>query len=121
MEFQEFAIEYEPEFKPAFQSESKVTTAPWFLAGLAIGAAATYFLDPERGRYRRSIVRDKAVRLSHDLSWYSDKQGKNIANRIWGLVSQVTSLFESPSPVDNETLAQRVKSKIGRMLTHPKS
>jgi gas vesicle protein len=40
-----------------------------FLCGVALGAAAMYFLDPQGGR-RRALVRDKAY------SWANDAAGK---------------------------------------------
>ena len=34
------------------------------LGGIGIGAALMYLLDPDRGRRRRALVRDKAVHFA---------------------------------------------------------
>ena len=36
--------------------------APLILVGAAVGTAAMYLFDPDQGRRRRALIRDKAVR-----------------------------------------------------------
>jgi hypothetical protein len=60
------------------------------LAG--IGAGAMYLLDPNSGRRRRALVRDKAVHLSRKVQCAADAVGKDLANRIEGMKHEGPSL-----------------------------
>src|SRR5690349_2313175 len=56
-----------------------------FLGGLALGAAAMYFLDPEGGRRRRALVRDQAEHLMSDWPGRATSTARDVANRARGL------------------------------------
>lgn len=38
--------------------------APLLLIGAAVGGAAMYFFDPDRGRRRRALLRDQALKAA---------------------------------------------------------
>ena len=57
------------------------------LTGLGIGAALMYVLDPERGKRRRALVRDKAVSLANQTGRAVAKKSRDLSNRAKGMAS----------------------------------
>ena len=58
-----------------------------FFAGMGLGAGLMYVFDPQMGRRRRALARDKAVGLAHDARDAADAVRKDMANRARGLAS----------------------------------
>jgi uncharacterized membrane protein len=85
-----------------------------------MGAAAMYYLDPSRGRYRRALVRDRFVHTSHKAKHGLGVVGRDMRNRTVGTTATVRSLFESKT-ADDDVLADRVRAALGRVVTHPAS
>jgi hypothetical protein len=56
--------------------------------GLCLGAGLMYYLDPDRGRRRRALVRDKAVHLQHETGHAVNRKARHIGNRARGLVAE---------------------------------
>lgn len=90
----------------------------WVLIGGAgLGATVMYLLDPDRGRRRRAMLRDKAI---HGIRSTGDALGvfsRNVAHRSHGLFARSRSVFareRAPDPI----LAERVRSRIGHVLPH---
>ncbi len=77
-----------------------------------------YFFDPERGRRRRSLVRDQLIHACAVCERSADVLRRDASNRLHGMVAEVQSLARSGQPAD-EVLVQRVRSRIGRAVSHP--
>ncbi|MBI1896678.1 MAG: CBS domain-containing protein [Acidobacteria bacterium] len=88
------------------------------LGGLAVGAGLMYFLDPNRGRRRRAVVRDKAVRLYHASGDFVDKAREDMVNRASGLVAEARNIVRQEHVPDHK-LTERIRSRIGRVVSHP--
>jgi len=58
-----------------------------FLAGAGVGAGLAYVLDPQQGRRRRALGRDKAVSLAHKARDAAEVVAKDARNRARGLAS----------------------------------
>ena len=76
------------------------------LGGLGAGAAAMYFMDPERGRRRRALIRDKAVGLSNDVRQGASGKAKDLSNRAKGLMHEAKSLTSGQSSETTEQAQQ---------------
>jgi hypothetical protein len=63
----------------------------WFVLGLAAGAGAMYFLDPQGGRRRRAIARDKAMSWANDAADFADKKARHLRNQGQGLMHEARS------------------------------
>jgi len=50
------------------------------IVSLAVGAGAAYMLDPERGRHRRALARDKAVAATNRMSEALEGKKRHWAN-----------------------------------------
>ena len=59
-----------------------------FLAGIGTGAALMYFLDPDRGRGRRSYIRDQAVGLTNDATEAISNTAQDLSNRAYGVAAE---------------------------------
>lgn len=92
----------------------------WFLTGMAVGSFLTFIFDPKYGRRRRVLARDKARKLLSEGKHLSSKKARNMRNRIKGIPSKVSHSFRH-NEVDDSVLVERVRSVMGRRVTHPKS
>ncbi len=91
------------------------------MAGAGIGAGLMYYLDPDRGRRRRAIVRDKVIRLGHRVRWGLRKAVRDAGNRTVGVAAEArSSILRHGEPTD-ETLVARVRSKVGRVVGRPRA
>jgi hypothetical protein len=88
------------------------------LAGAAVGSVLTFFLDPNTGRRRRALVRDKATSARRHTIAGLDATTRDVANRARGVAAKVRRR-RSDEPVSDETLIERVRTAIGRASTHP--
>ena len=85
---------------------------------LALGAALSYFFDPENGRRRRKVAADRLAGLVR-------RHGKNAIKgtvaRTQALKQKATHRTEKPKPQpDDVTLARKVESEIFRDADVPK-
>jgi hypothetical protein len=90
------------------------------LRGAALGAGAMYFLDPIQGRRRRSLVRDQFTGLTHRIGNFIDKAVRDAEHRIVGTVSEFRGSL-SHEQISDDVLVERVRSKIGRCVSHPRA
>lgn len=75
----------------------KMTRSSWLLLGGAtLGAGLMYILDPEGGRRRRALARDKAVHLSKTGGQALGKTSRDLLNRGKGVAARtLPSRFRS--------------------------
>jgi hypothetical protein len=80
------------------------------LTAAAVTAAAMYWFDPDSGRLRRSLIRN---RFSSAFSGFG-----NVSNRMQGLADRARSTFRSGA-ADDDRLVERVRSAVGHAVSHP--
>lgn len=86
--------------------------------GIGLGAGAMYLLDPAMGKRRRALLRDRLVHLRHAAGETAAKTGRDLRNRARGLGHVAGGMLHRPA-VGNEVLRGRVRSRLGRLSTHP--
>lgn len=93
----------------------------WTLLGsLGIGAGLMYLLDPERGRRRRATARGKAAHLLGAGGTALGRATRDLAHRSRGLAAEAGArLHWKHEPVEDRVLEDRVRSKMGRFVSHP--
>lgn len=91
-----------------------------FLSGAALGSGLMYLLDPDRGNRRRALVRDKIIRGLHVGGDVGDKAIRDLRNRARGAVAEFWASVRN-EPVDDAVLEQRIRAKLGRVVSHPNS
>src|SRR5688572_10205744 len=91
-----------------------------FLAGAGLGAGLMYLFDPQVGRRRRGLVRDKAVSAWHETQDGLQAVGTDMSNRFSGVMAETRSLFRD-EPVDDLRLHDRIRTALGRAISHPRA
>jgi uncharacterized membrane protein len=86
--------------------------------GLGVGAGLMYLFDPSRGNRRRAEMWHQFTRAAHRTGATLGTTSRDLRNRSWGLLSQFTSLFKRGA-ADDQVLEARVRSKLGRVVSHP--
>ena len=89
------------------------------LTGIGVGFGLMYLLDPGRGARRRARVRDAAVNAMHTAADAADTTRRDVTNRVVGTAAELRGRFTSGDDVNDGTLVERVRSKLGRVVSHP--
>jgi hypothetical protein len=89
------------------------------VSAAALGAAAMYVLDPDRGRRRRAVARDKARRFVNRGSDLVDAARRDTAHRLRALGARARQLTERQGIPSDEVLVERVRARMGRVIAHP--
>ena len=82
------------------------------ILGIGIGAAATFFADPQDGRRRRALARDQFVRASQQTRGALDATARDLANHKSELLDTVRGTLEHDA-VKDYRLVKRVRAAIG--------
>lgn len=89
------------------------------LGAAGLGAGLMYLFDPDRGKRRRALVRNEAVHISRITANAAGKTRRDVRNHLHGAFAEVESLFLKNGPVSNDVLEARVRSRLGRVVSHP--
>lgn len=94
------------------------------LGGLGIGAGLMYLLDPERGHRRLGMARSKAAHLFGAGGTALGRASRDLAHRSRGLAAEAGArlrlrLHPQAERVEDRVLEDRVRSKMGRFVSHP--
>lgn len=89
-----------------------------WLGPIGIGAAIMYLFDPNQGRRRRALLRDQTTHLARRAREASNALASDLQNRAAGIRARVEGMSQHEF-VDDTTLKARIRSKLGRVSTHP--
>jgi osmotically-inducible protein OsmY len=99
-------------------SDAAIRTVGMLIGGLGLGAALMYVLDPERGKRRRALVADKAVRAVNRATDTLGARSRDWRNRARGVAAEVKARTRSER-VDDAVLEERVRAELGRSVSNP--
>jgi uncharacterized membrane protein len=88
------------------------------LSAAAAGAVSMYLLDPDHGRRRRAVMRDRLASGMSRLDDATSVASRDLRNRARGVVHEVRSRF-TQEEVPDEILCERVRSRLGVAVSHP--
>src|SRR5436305_2593413 len=92
-----------------------------FVLTAGFGGALMYFLDPDRGRRRRNIARDRTAATVRRASWLAGRKTRYAASTAQGLAEKAVYSRDGDEPLPDEiTLAHKVESEIFRDPRVPK-
>lgn len=86
---------------------------------VALGAGLMYIFDPQTGRRRRALTRDKATKYARLAAERAQALAQQAADRAKGVIAEARASDEEW--VDDQTLVARVRSELGRAVSHPGS
>jgi osmotically-inducible protein OsmY len=87
----------------------------------AIGAAIAYLFDPQNGRGRRALARDRSAALARKTFRRLGRAQRHAEAEVYGVSQKAKHLHEEPKPTpDDATLAQKVETEIFRDPEVPK-
>jgi osmotically-inducible protein OsmY len=92
-----------------------------FFRFAALGAALMYFFDPQQGKRRRNMLRDRVLGFFRRRGREAARAGRAVSAEAYGLKQKATHLREEPKPdLDDATLAAKVQTEIFRAADAPK-
>lgn len=91
------------------------------IGGFGLGTGLMYMFDPDRGKRRRANVRNKVRHAANKADDAIGKTSRDVANRFSGIVAEAESVFFPRGKPLDQVLVARVRSKLGRVVSHPSS
>jgi BON domain len=85
------------------------------LTAATAGAGLMYLLDPDGGRRRRALARDRLVRAAHRTGDAVDTTSRDVTNRARGVVAELRGRLAG-APVSDEVLRERLRARIGAVV-----
>lgn len=90
------------------------------VAGAAAGALLMCYLDAADGRRRRAMARDKLVAAGRDAADIARRRARHLRDRARGMVSARSMDGRTKRPPESaEQLRERIRSQLGRLVSHP--
>lgn len=89
-----------------------------FVQGTGVGAGLMYFFDPDLGHRRRALLRDQVIHLVHQANHGAEASLDDLSHRMEGVAAEARAAVNQ-RPVDDVVLVERVRSRIGRVNSHP--
>ena len=89
------------------REESRGGSLAAWLGGIAVGAAFMYVFDPDRGRRRRALARDKAIHAARVASETLGSTSRDLSNRAKGVVAETRSALRHASEPQDRPSPER--------------
>lgn len=90
----------------------------FWAGGALLGAGLMALFDPNRGRRRRVILRDKAAGAAGAVGTAAGKTWRDLRNRAGGVAARGRALLGRDAAAGG-ALEARVRSRLGRLTSHP--
>jgi uncharacterized membrane protein len=84
----------------------------------AVGAAAVYFLQGERGKNRRAAFSRKAGHWTASVAGSASRYARDVRHRLEGIAREAWN-YPPRRPPDDRVLEERIRSRMGRIVAQP--
>src|SRR5689334_6737336 len=92
--------------------------ATGWIGGTALGASLMFLLDPRTGKRRRALLRDKLRHASRIGARRLRSLERVAVHELQGAMARSA---QAAGDVSDELLAERVRSQIGHVVSHPRA
>ena len=89
------------------------------LSAAALGAAAMYVFDPDKGRRRRAIARNKMRSTVDEGRRFVNAAARDAKHRWQGVHAIARRRLRRAQEPDALILIERVRARMGRVVSHP--
>jgi len=89
-----------------------------FVSGLGLGSGMVYLFDPNVGRRRRAMLRDRLSSAVRRLGDHVQTTARDACQRTQGLVAEARAWLRSEE-VSDDVLRERVRAHMGHVVSHP--
>ena len=86
------------------------------VGGLGLGAALMYLFDPDRGRGRRELIREKAEGAANKAGEYAEKMSQDIRDRASEVVAEAKAIFKG---ADNQLDLTAAEDDLASLQSRP--
>ena len=97
-----------------------VSTGAAVAAGVAVGAAGAYFLDPQNGKRRRHVAFDRVMALARRGAAESERKARYAAGVAKGAAHEAGGAGDGADSLPDPDLANKVRTEIFRDAEAPK-
>jgi osmotically-inducible protein OsmY len=94
-----------------------------FVYGMTAGAGLMYYMDPDRGRRRRALVRDQLDHATHRLEDAGERVNalaEQMSDRARGVAHESRARLREERVTD-DVLVERVRAGMGRAVSNPRA
>jgi osmotically-inducible protein OsmY len=103
---------------PPPASDGKFLT---IVCAAGLGAALMYLFDPDNGRRRRAVLKDKSVSYARELQAREDALVRQTLHHVQGALATIRGRVTPAEPVDDDVLTERVRAALGHVIPDAKA
>lgn len=97
----------------------KMKNTAMALGAIAAGLSTMYIVDPNQGRRRRAVLRDKMRHAGRNTGDALSVVGRDLRNRAEGMLSIGRRMLRFEREVQPHRLEERARAILGRVVSHP--
>ena len=86
------------------------------VGGLGLGAALMYLFDPDRGRGRREVIKEKAEGAANKAGEYAETLSRDIRDRASEVVAEAKAIFKG---ADNQLDLDAAENDLASLQSTP--
>jgi osmotically-inducible protein OsmY len=81
-----------------------------------VGAALMFLFDPDNGKRRRAILKDKSSRYARKAQETEDALVRQTLHHVQGALATIRGRLAPQEPVDDAVLTERVRAALGHVV-----
>jgi osmotically-inducible protein OsmY len=98
---------------PPPESGTRLVTV---VCAAGVGAALMFLFDPDNGRRRRALLKDKSARYARKAQEAEDALVRQTLHHVRGALATIRGRVTPPEPVDDTVLTERVRAALGHVM-----
>jgi osmotically-inducible protein OsmY len=95
------------------ESGSSFLTA---VCAAGVGAALMFLFDPDNGKRRRALLKDKSARYARKAQETEEALVRQTLHHVQGALATLRGRLTPPEPVDDAVLTERVRAALGHVV-----